>query len=324
MDKDVLIGKYLKGELLNQEQEEFDNWLAASEYNQTYFEECKLIWDKSEMLYKDVKFDENAAWDRFKTHKSLTFSKGESTFTIGKIWKFAAVFVFLLATGYYFYYSTNVKWIEVKAGNSKLAEIKLPDGSTVWLNKNSQLRYPEKFDADSRIVELNGEAYFDVEKNPAKPFQVKQNQALVKVLGTSFDVKSYDSLDRVYLTVYSGKVAFSGIANPSNYELVTKGKTAFLDKKNGSIVLSNTDDENISSWKTGRLVFNGTSLSEVVKILSAQFNEEIIVNETIKDCRIQAVFDNQPLSEVLEEIQILLDATIEKTNHTTTIQGTGC
>ncbi|UZR92809.1 FecR family protein [Chondrinema litorale] len=324
MDKDVLIGKYFKGELLNQEKEELDNWLAASEYNSVYFEECKLIWDKSEALNKDVKFDENVAWERFKSRKLLINSKKERVFIISNIWKFAAVFVLLLAMSYYFYYSTNVKWIEVNVGNSKISEIRLPDGSTVWLNKNSQLRYPEKFDENNRIVELNGEGYFDVEKNPAKPFQVKQTHALVKVLGTSFDIKSYDSLDRVYLTVFSGKVAFSGIVKSLNSEIVTKGKTAFLDKCNGSIVLTNAVNENISSWKTGRLVFSGETLSEVVEVLSIHFNEDIRVSDTIKDCRIQAVFDNQSLSEVLQEIQILMDATIEKTNHTTIIQGTGC
>lgn len=187
---------------------------------------------------------------------------------------------------------------------STLAEtrtVRLPDGSSVMLNHYSSLSYPEKFQSDKREVELNGEAYFEVSKDPKHPFIVQTETIDVQVLGTHFNVDAYhDNLD-VKTTLLSGSVAVSNksksvrmVLKPNEIAIYNK-----VEEKLTRKVLENAEDE--ISWRQGEFIFDDLPLQEIARELSNSFGATIqIADTTLQNYRITARFrDGEDLATIL-------------------------
>jgi ferric-dicitrate binding protein FerR (iron transport regulator) len=157
-------------------------------------------------------------------------------------------------------------------------KLRLSDGTEVWLNATSRLRFPFSFTGDKREVYLEGEAYFQVSKNDTKPFVVHTEQTDIHVLGTSFNVNAYsDGLTRTSLV--SGAV----IATAAGKEVRLKpGEEAVYSSENGYKVVS-FDDSEVLAWMKGVYVFHNTSLSEIASVIERWYG-------------VQVVFDNKELA----------------------------
>ena len=179
--------------------------------------------------------------------------------------------------------------------------VRLPDGSSVMLNHYSSLSYPEKFQSDKREVELNGEAYFEVSKDPKHPFIVQTETIDVQVLGTHFNVDAYhDNLD-VKTTLLSGSVAVSNksksvrmVLKPNEIAIYNK-----VEEKLTRKVLENAEDE--ISWRQGEFIFDDLPLQEIARELSNSFGATIqIADTTLQNYRITArVRDGEDLATIL-------------------------
>jgi ferric-dicitrate binding protein FerR (iron transport regulator) len=161
-------------------------------------------------------------------------------------------------------------------------QITLPDGSKVWLNAMSSLRFPTAFNGTDRTVELTGEAYFEVQQDVAKPFMVKVAGMQIDVLGTSFNVMAYTDEKNIQTTLTEGAVRVT--ANGYTQQL-RPGQQAQL-QKNGSLdLIPNADIDNILAWKNGYFKFNQADLESVMRQLSRWYDVDVIYEGPIPDFR---------------------------------------
>lgn len=215
----------------------------------------------------------------------------------------AAGLILLLGFGWMFYsYQPPTRMLLALTG-PETQQIMLPDSSKVTLNRYSKLSFPETFGKE-RVVELNGEAYFEVSKNPAKPFRVKANGVIVSVLGTHFNVNAYASDSLVETTLLEGSVAVSNPA--SGLETILKpNETAIYRQSDGTLTVQTeeeADDE--ISWREGIISFNDAPIEEIARQLSHHFNVRIRVEaDALRNYKLNARFrQNETLEEILETL----------------------
>ena len=180
--------------------------------------------------------------------------------------------------------------------------IELADGSKIWLNADSKIQYPAVFNGNSREVYLNGEAFFDIAKNPAKPFIIHLANGTVRVLGTSFNIKAYDGEPVIETSVSTGKVAF--IPKLKNRQ----ADTIFL-MPNNKVVYQVSDEKILTSatisaedkaWTEGKMVFRSMLFAEIGVELERNFGKQVVfIDEETKNYRLTGSFQNNTLSEIL-------------------------
>lgn len=152
-------------------------------------------------------------------------------------------------------------------------EVVLPDGTRVWLNAASSLKFPTAFTGKDRNVELSGEAYFEVAKNKNKPFKVVANQTTVTVLGTHFNIMSYTDEPKVAATLLEGSVSFS---KGSSNVLLKPGQQASAAANSTGIKLFNVDVDEVVAWKQGDFVFQGENIQEIMRKVSRWYDVEVV------------------------------------------------
>jgi ferric-dicitrate binding protein FerR (iron transport regulator) len=180
-------------------------------------------------------------------------------------------------------------------------QVVLADGSSVWLNAESSLRFPTDFVGKERRVEISGEAYFEVAKNKAMPFVVSVNGAEVQVLGTHFNVQAYDDEAALQTTLLEGAVKF--VAGNSAVTL-KPGQQSQLDK-NGDVTVSNEiDTDKIVAWKNGYFLFNGEGLSAITKQLARWYDVEVTGANKIGDKFYAEIPRATKLSDVLHALEL--------------------
>ncbi|MGV8095326.1 MAG: FecR family protein [Mangrovibacterium sp.] len=185
---------------------------------------------------------------------------------------------------------------EIHVPNGEKAELKFSDGSKVWLNSGTTIRFPKAFDERSRKVNLTGEAFFEVEKG-AIPFIVSSNFGDIEVLGTSFNVRAYDNLV-FQTTLLEGRIHFS---NPYGEKLLGPGQQLILADQQNWIV-KRVDPRFASSWKDGVISFEQEELGDVAKKLERYFNIQIILDPQIASIRFTGQVFNESVVEVMEYI----------------------
>ena len=159
-------------------------------------------------------------------------------------------------------------------------QLVLADGTKVWLNADSKLRFPVSFTAERREVYLEGEAYFEVAKDSAREFWVHAGAMDVKVLGTSFNVKAYERLETVATTLVEGSVE---VACAGKSFQIVPGEQFVYDKNNRVMDVRMVDTESYVSWKDGYYKFRQTTLEEIMETLSVWYGLNVFyVNESAK------------------------------------------
>jgi transmembrane sensor len=149
-------------------------------------------------------------------------------------------------------------------------QVVLPDGSKVWLNAASSLRYPAAFTGNDRLVELTGEAYFEVAKDKAHPFKVKTEKETVEVLGTHFNINSYSDEPFVRTTLLEGSVQ---ITTRGKQQIIKPGEQAVLT--NGLLRVQDADEEEVLAWKNGLFVFNDEPLESIMRKVARWYDVDI-------------------------------------------------
>ncbi len=202
-------------------------------------------------------------------------------------------------------------------------EIKLNDGSLVTLNANSHMSVADDFGEENRTVTLTGEAFFEVIEDPEKPFRIVSGPSVTTVLGTSFNLRNYDSEDDVELTVVTGKVSF---ANDQGAEMMlTKDESATLNKSTGKVKQATRSSGNTLSWKTRSLNFRDAPMSEVLEDVERHFGVRLKnENSDILNCYFTGNFNNVDLKEILTNFEYTLGITHEKVGENYVLSGKGC
>lgn len=179
----------------------------------------------------------------------------------------------------------------------------LPDGSTVWLNAGSSIKFPQTFSGNARTVVLTGEAFFDV-KRSKHPFLVKTSSFTVKVLGTAFDVMAYHN-EMPTVTLERGKVM---LTTRSDKDVFLKpGQQAIVDTLRQTISLENVDTKLYSAWIHHQLIFKNEPLNNVVKRLERWYNIQIDINDpSLLNKRMTASIEFESVREVMELMKLAL------------------
>jgi len=184
--------------------------------------------------------------------------------------------------------------------------VNLSDGTKVWLNSKSSLKYPVEFSSDKRTVTLEGEAYFEVAKNPNSPFTVKTKSGNVKVLGTHFNVSSYTE-DQVFAaTLAEGKVKVSMIADTSDKRaiIITPGQQAKINNKNNAIEIAEVDPSVYTAWKDGKFYFENENLKSILTKMSRWYNFNVrFENKSLEQIKFTGiVLKEEPIDRLLDII----------------------
>lgn len=158
-------------------------------------------------------------------------------------------------------------------------QVRLPDGSTIWLNASSTLRYPSRFSGDERVVELTGEAYFDVEKKEA-PFQVRSSGQTVEVLGTQFNISAYADEPETKTTLVAGAVRLQAGATGEQVSLAP-GEQGIL--QTDSLTKQHVDVEHYTAWRDGRFSFDGKPFDAVMRELERWYDIDIRYEGAVPD-----------------------------------------
>lgn len=193
---------------------------------------------------------------------------------------------------------------QVFSSADAITKINLPDSSVVWLNHSSSLRYPSVFIGDQRLVELEGEGFFEVSSNPDKPFIVNTGKIQVVAHGTIFNVMAYPEENRVETSLIKGEVDLREIKQLGKTEILYKmnpSDLAVYDKTSNSINTRTIKDDRYFSWKNGKMVLTDEPMTEVIRKISRWFNVDISIGDPrLNDLTLTATFVNETLPEVLE------------------------
>ena len=284
-------------------------------------EDVKRLAHQIDLHFKLKKYNTPRAWSRVKAKIRQQKAKAASRATLIKTFKVAAVVVLSITIGSVAYFmgqkqfsKTNIS--EVVVDDFGLSKIELSDGSVVTLNRDTKINYPDKFGDDIREISIEGEAFFEVTPNPNKPFVIHAGEATVKVLGTSFSVNAYPANDVVEVIVKTGKVQFSKTeTNPnSNFNVILDpGEKGTYTNTSKALTKSINTDPNFLSWKTRELVFNETSLGEVIKQINKVYRVQVKTDLPVTDTLLlNARFERESLDFILEVISATHGLKVEK------------
>ncbi|MBN2481083.1 MAG: FecR family protein [Bacteroidales bacterium] len=332
-----MLARHFAGETLAEEEIEMSEWLKNPDHYIIY-NQIKSDWKILENM--KTQFNADLAWT--KLHKRIIQKEPDTVLTydtpmvkhdtpsgLRKLWKaspyqtlirIAASVVIILATGFVLYatgFFSALKYRNINVvtlANEAIKTVLLPDGSHVYLNSGTTLAYPRQFKNKTRQVSLSGEAFFDVTADASNPFVIKANGALVKAVGTSFNINAREIEQHVDVFVESGKVELMEANNADNSVLLEPGYIGTLaqNKVNSKI----SEDRNCIAWKTRQMEFYYTQLSEVLEILNDVYKVEIIIREPgIDTTRIIGEYNNDPLDHILDVICTQNHLKIEKSDN---------
>lgn len=181
-------------------------------------------------------------------------------------------------------------------------QLTLPDGTHVWLNAASSLKYAVAFAGKERRVELSGEAYFEVAKNPEKPFLVNvEGKQTVEVLGTHFDIKAYDNDRDIKTTLLEGSVK---VTSKNSMIIIKPGQMAINNLKT-SLVVKDADIEEVMSWKNGLFVFNDDRIEDVLKIAARWYDVDVEYRGGVSHKKLRGIVSKyKNITELLDNIAI--------------------
>jgi len=327
-----LFIKKQSGTISPPELQEFESWMALDEENATKIHEFEQILEQSNSNKNNATFNPHEEWQELQAMiKVESESKNARTIRMFPwIARVAAAVILVLGFTFIFYQyqkipSDNLNlqtMVQTDISGQKVIE--LPDGSTVWLNINSELLYPESFDGNTRTLYLKGEAFFDVIPDKDKPFIVHSGSSKTTVLGTSFNLRAYGKEDEVKLTVVTGKVAFT-LPDDKEGVIVTPGDAAVFDNDTKSIYQLKNLDVNFLSWKTGQLLFDDSPLDHLIFSLERHYNIEIEVeHEGTLNCRFSGDFQETEIENAIKVITRAIGTSYTIKEGQYLIEGLGC
>lgn len=334
MKKELLI-RHIEGDTTLQEQQLVEEWIGKSDANRQYYKNLKNVWVAQSLpLERMPQVEVISMVEELRKRKApgndLKFKR---YFRIAV--SVAAVAVIALAVMVWKYEAgcrdlneQRVLLCGIPSGykhtlyteNGIKAKVTLPDSSQVWLNSGSEIVYPDKFLGPTREIEFRGEAYFKVKEDSLRPMIIHTNKDFViEVLGTEFNVKSYDDDKTAQTTLYSGKIKLVAKGDKNRKERRTEMKpfeTCVVENNKILQVAPVTGRvaEDKKAWKEGRLIFTSAPMSEVVKVLRRWHGIEIEVEDPkILNYKITADFKSESMIQIAQILKFcaLIDYRVE-------------
>ncbi len=354
--KRLLIGQ-LREELTQKEQNELFAWVYESPRHKKLFYELKDIWDSSKIVQPKNKERQQEEWAKLWTEIEKLEKKTDTTKNflwsrnLREVYKIAAILVVAFGASWFLlnqFQKNEYNTLEVPYGAR--TNITLTDGTQIWLNSGTTFKYPANLDQKDVDVFLEGEAFFEVAHVKNRKFNVKTSTINIQVLGTSFNVKSYDDDDQIEATLVNGSIRIDGqldnktirepiFLKPNQQATFIKGTTDFqikrlaekhrqddslaiqeptaipLKSKASLTIFEKVKVEDYTSWKDHVLVFKSEPLVNLVRQMERWYDVKIeIKDESLKNSRYTGTFENETIEQAIEALSLSLpfDYTIDK------------
>ncbi len=355
---ELLITRFLQNECSEAETSQLLEWLSESDENRYYFEQAEAIWNGTEIIGNSDGVSSESGWEELskmiddkKTGKMFVVKKGNEKLKIFSLLKYAAVI--LISTGATWfglrYFNGNplqepIGMLSVSVEKGSKSKVELADGSIIWLNSETTIRYPEQFSKTQRDVYVEGEAFFEVAKDKNRPFKVHASDMDIVVLGTSFNVKSYPNEGTVETTLTEGALRIEKKLKSGEKQIVSikPNQRVTLVKEKGKIMLDNIDTfgeiidnealtkkeitdtalfdgarkekiyihksidtELFTSWKDNKLVFKDESFRSIALKLERWYDVKIIIENTeINRYKFTGTFENETIEQAIMALQL--------------------
>lgn len=305
-----LIAKYLANEMNEAEANKFLVNIENNTNSKSLFNAMQKDWNNIGNHKTGREIDTNKAWNKLfsKLEEEQLITEPLETkpnqFT-KKLLQYAAVALLLITIGITFFTINpfaNEKLLVLQTSEETGTLVQtLNDGSVVYIAGNTELTYPEKFKGNKRKVVLNGEAFFDISRNPKKPFVIEANNMIIEVLGTSFNLKS--SKEGVFeLIVETGLVKVSQKNDILNTTLIGAGESATL--ANNSIVKSNAQKNSYNNWRLNRMSFKDEKLENIIQVINKNYNSNIVLaSGMLGERRMTVTFYDNSLETITDLIR---------------------
>lgn len=279
-----LIEKYRTNRLSPKELQEFEHWLKNADAPEVE----KVIEEDMDCFNTDSDIDSDAVKQKVLDNLKLNlFPQRKSRFSLYKWTSIAAAILipFLIFGNVYLYYrlsGTPDLPTTITTNSKRLATVELPDGSKVEINSNSRIDYSSSgFKKDMRTINFEGEGYFHIAKAKDAPFTINAEEMEVTVYGTEFNLRAYKDAPSAKLSLVDGSVTMTSKKSGDSVKL-SPLETATLDYSTGTIAVTPMEpNENSLAWKTGKLRFDNTPLSEVVSQIEINYSCQIIYKKEI-------------------------------------------
>ena len=304
---DTLLSKYFHGSLDSDMQQKVESWIQESPENR---DRARKVFRLEQYIRE---YHELKNQDRAKLLQ-LALKNTESRSSNWRLsLKIAAAIAIISTLGFIAYHrqdQLHTEMLTFATGVGEVASVVLPDNTTVWLNSNSTINYPTEFTKKTREVHLEGEAYFDVTKDADHPFIVTAKNYQIKVLGTEFDVNAYsDSASGFHTTLVSGSIEMSMTGENARQPMILlPGQRLSYNAENDKVSVSYVDTQSLTSWRTGRITFYHTSLSDVLMMIGNTFGVRFIINNmSAINNTYTGSFDIQSLDNILYTLEAIAD-----------------
>jgi transmembrane sensor len=343
---DELLVKYLTGIATKEERKEALLWIHQSKANERHFDQLRDVYEASKTAQSSSVYQTDLSWERVKSmYYKRRFSKlsgkndSNRLYYIRETLKYAALILVILAaviwgirfSGKPLPAGDQIIWTEVEAPLGSKSSITLSDGTKVWLNSGSKLRYSNQFGKEEREVVLVGEAYFHVTKHKKKPFIVKTGYVNVTALGTEFNVKAYPEENIIQTTLVQGLVTINkdpsvsggsekeiylepnqSVTFMKNREALPEKKARKKDSKEKSplkedrlVFQSRIDPIVYTSWKDTRWIIRSEQLSDLAIKLERRYNVKFqFCSESLRKYKFTGILRDETLEQVLNLMKL--------------------
>jgi ferric-dicitrate binding protein FerR (iron transport regulator) len=303
-----LLSAYFSGESSPAERVYVEEWISSSEENRLLARQVSDLLYMSETLFLMERIDAESGLRKMKKTAA-----GKTRMHDLKVWLQRAAAVILipsliLSFLYLIPDEEADRYMEVKSNCGLVSSLELPDGSKVWLNSGSYIKYPVRFAKSGREVYITGEAYLSVVKEENRKFLVRTLDNLsVEVTGTEFNIDASEARDKITTTLVEGGISLC--YNDRNGGLkkysMTPGQQTVYSGNTGKLSVQDTYIPKDIAWKNGLVIFRNTPFDEALWILSKRFNVEFIIKkESLRDYSFTGTFTDQNLTRILEHFRI--------------------
>ena len=315
----ILVDRYLSGECTPDEAKAIDAWVVADPSHARLLASMRLVW--TEAATPLPRIDENAAWLALQTRRAEARQVARAGIAMPSLrmsrprrspWLWpalAAGLVVAAGTAGWWKHTEDIHLAEAVppreyiTARGQRAEVTLIDGTRVWLSTDSRLQVPQSYGATTRDVTLDGQAYFVVQHDAARPFRVHAGGSVSEDLGTEFDVRAYPGDSEAVVIVESGRVALRPAVSPTVRATATelgRGQMGRLDRSGDVRVVDGVDFAGALAWRSGHLSFDERPLRDVARDLERWYDIDIALDDSaLASAPLTASFTNQSADQAL-------------------------
>jgi len=318
-----LISEYYYQTITERDLIILQEWVARNPAHENEFREAILILDAAKLYYKEP-LNQNGSWAKIASHihkKEEPVKRKISYFNLAVA---ASLFLVTASNMYFFRHKETIAenpFTEIVNPNGQQSSLILPDSSIVYLNAGSKLKYPKHFNAAKRVVQLEGEAFFDVRHKSRQPFIIRTGKVSTTVLGTSFNIKAFPLENQVAVTVKTGKVGvvFQQQGHSAVTSFLYPDQQLQIDTKKNEIHQNEINAAAICDWRNYKMAFYNASFSEITSTLERTYKLHIeLEDKGLESLKLTTSFYKNSVDQMMKTLAELSGSHYIRKNNTIT------